>query len=200
MLRKLILPTAAAAILLTGCSTGDVDKLQSDVAALQKDVAALQAQLGVSGGTSSEASASGDAGQTSAQAKDFYSLGEQFAVNGVTYTVTDGGRKPQLSETLTAKDGYEFVLYNVDIQNTGSEDYHYSQSDFSLVTGAGEIEDNYLIIDTQNKYDDLGNGELATNGKRSGFVAFQVPQGDQPTELRFESIRSKEANFKVKLQ
>lgn len=200
MLRKLILPTAAAAILLTGCSTGDVDKLQSDVAALQKDVAALQAQLGVSGGASSEASASSDVSQTSAHAKEFYTLGEQFVIDGVTYTVTDGGRKPQLSEALTAKDGYEFALYNVDIQNTGSEDYHYSQSDFSLVTGAGEIEDNYIIIDTQNKYDDLGNGELASDGKRSGFVAFQVPQGDQPTELRFESIRSKEASFKVKLQ
>lgn len=198
MVKKLFLPTMAATILLAGCSAGDVDTLRSEVALLKQEVAELKQQVG--GNPDSTPNTEAQSGNSNT-GNNVYALGEPFEFEGVTYTVTKGERKPQLSENIEANEGNEYILMNLEIHNTSSADYHYSQSDYNIVTGAGEIVDNVLIIDTSDKYEDLGNGDLATGGKRSGWVAFEIPQGDQPLEFRYEvKTFSKASSFKVKLQ
>ena len=201
MVKKLFIPMAASAILLAGCSTGgDLDKIQSEVEALKKDVAELQAQVGISASSSETAEQSDASKGSNSAGKGYYALGESFEFEGVTYTVTEGERKKQLGENIEAGEGSEFITYNIAIHNTSNEDYQYSQADFSIVTGAGEIEDNYIFLDMKDQYEDLGTGELASSGKRSGWVAFKVTEGDQPTELRFEKRSFQESiSFKVKL-
>jgi len=199
MLKKMILPAVAATVILAGCSSGDLSKLQSEVDALKAEVSELKGKLGIADRNAGTEADSEDAtGSSKTAEKGLYSLGESLTVEGVTFTITAGERKPQLTERITADDGYEFAIYHVDIHNTGTEDYHYSQSDYSIVTGSGEIEDNYLILGALD--DHLGNGDLASNGKRSGWVAFKVPVGDQPQELRYEKKTfSQQTVFKVKL-
>lgn len=86
-------------------------------------------------------------------------------VNGVTFTITENGRVPALSENIQAEEGQEFILFDVEINNTSGEDYRFSQNDYSVVLSSGEIKDNYLLIDVNNNYDDLGSG--VTCGRRN---------------------------------
>lgn len=140
-------------------------------------------------------------GQSGTADKDSYALGEQIVVEGVTYTVTERERAREIGDQVKAREGNEFAFYEIAIHNTGSVDSKYSQSDYSIVTGAGEIKSNYLFIDINDKNGNLGNGDLAAGGKRSGWVAFELRQGDQPLELRFEKKnRTSSASFKIKLQ
>lgn len=201
MRKKLVIPAMAATILLAGCSTGDLDAVKKDVEALKQEVSALKATIGDNNQGASniaEQTETEAPGQKAPDEQGFYALGEPFVFEQITYTVTESERQPQLSNNIKAGEGKEFALFTIDIHNTSHDDYHYSQSFFDLVTGSGEIKDNYLILDLNDQLDDLGSGDLAPGGKRSGWVAFEVPQGDQPLELRFDS-RNKES-FKVKLR
>lgn len=36
--------------------------------------------------------------------------------------------------------------------------------------------------------DDLGTGDLAPGGKKTGWILFQIPKGDEPIELRYKEI------------
>lgn len=203
MKRKLIIPAIAATVLLTGCSAGGLDAIQADVELLKREVAELKGQSGNPVGNSSTENPAASSGTTSTVAKGNYGLGEQIVVEGVTYTVTEAERKQQLSDGIKASEGYEFATYNVHIHNTSNDDYRYSQSFFSIVTSSGEIKDNYLILDFGDKLDELGSGDLAPNGKSSGWVAFEVPQGDLPLEFRFEKksfTKNDGASFKIKLR
>ncbi|WEK54185.1 MAG: DUF4352 domain-containing protein [Candidatus Cohnella colombiensis] len=177
MRKKLIIPTIAAIVLLTGCSVSNTSTENSAVSSVT----------------------------TSTETKGVYGLGEQIVVEGVTYTVTVGERKQQLSgdSRIEANEGYEFATYNVHIHNTSNDDYRYSQSSFSIVTSTGEIISNLLIFDLNNELDELGSGDLATNGQRSGWIAFEIPQGDVPLEIRFETksfSKSDSASFKIQLR
>ncbi|CAM3804420.1 DUF4352 domain-containing protein [Marinicrinis lubricantis] len=197
MLKKMLVPTTIAmSLTLAGCSSGDVSQLQAEVDALKKEIAELKTQIG-----GSAPSAPTNDSNASNAANDSYGLGEEIVSNGVTFTITEGKRMSELSENLKANEGKEFLIYYVHITNTSNEDYEFRQSDYSIVLGNGEIEDNYLLIDTANQYDDLGNGELASGGTKSGFVAFEIPQNDQPLEMRYEKRTFSESTaFKVKLQ
>lgn len=210
MRKKLIIPTIAATVLLTGCSTGGLDAIQADVELLKREVAELKAQIGGSDNTtaivnpSNPSNPSDTSSSKTPSSNGESTLGQPIVVKGVTYTVTEAERKPQLTDSIKANDGYEFAIYNVHIHNTSNEDHRYSQSYFDIVTSSGEIIDSYLILDLNDRLDELGSGELASSGQRTGWIAFEVPQGDQPLEIRFEEIsfakKEERAAFKVKLR
>ncbi len=121
-------------------------------------------------------------------------------VNGVTFTITENGRVPALSENIQAEEGQEFILFDVEINNTSGEDYRFSQNDYSVVLSSGEIKDNYLLIDVNNNYDDLGSGELAAGGTKKGWVAFKIPKDDQLLEFRYsKKSLSKSEEFRLRL-
>ncbi|NMO94311.1 DUF4352 domain-containing protein [Paenibacillus lemnae] len=203
MIKKRILPVMITTLLLGGCSAGEMESLQSDVEAIKQEVAALKEQIRNWETTTTNVATqlSGSGEPAAVQQKDLFELGEPFEYEGVTYTFTEGERKQKLGERLAADEGQEFIVINSEIHNTSGEDYKYSQTHYSIVTGSGEIKRNYLIIDTRDQYDDLGNGDLAPDGKRSGWIAFEVPQGDQPAELRFElHTLTSQSTFKVKLK
>ncbi|QCT04809.1 hypothetical protein E6C60_4104 [Paenibacillus algicola] len=198
MMKKLILPMMASAVLLAGCSSGDTASLEKEVEDLKQEVAALRDILGVTPVVS--AGGSGDQSEAKAPAgKGEYVAGQPFEFEGVTYTFTVGERQSQLSDKVPADDGKEFYIVNADIHNTSNEDYAYSQASFSVVTSSGEIEDNYFFIDTKDQHDELGHGDLAPNGKKSGWIAFHIQKGDQPSELRYEA-RTFAENSKFKVQ
>lgn len=201
MMKKAILTLAAGGMILAGCSSGNVDKLQAEVAALKEELAALKTQPGIAdshpGNHPSSSTDDSSDGTTGHANQNMYKYGEPFVFEGVTYTISGGERKSRLSDRITADEGYEFIVYHVDIHNTSSEDYRYSQSYFHIVTSEGEIKDNYLILDLDGY---LTSGELASGGKKSGLVAFKIPKGDEPQEFRYEvKSLTKQTSFRVQL-
>ena len=191
MLKKLLVPTVVLSVGLAGCASGETDVavLQAENELLKQEIAALKEQAG--------SSASSDSSKTT------FTAGENIVYNGVTYSFELKERTTTIADgEITAGEGKEFLLYNISIHNTSEEDYSYSQSDYSIVLSTGEIEGNHLIIDFKDVLpDDLSSGDLASGGKKTGWVAFQVPAGEEPIELRYEkkSFTKGVQSFKVKL-
>lgn len=211
MKKQLIVPMIAATVMLTGCSSGDLTSLQEEVQALKQEVAALKAQLGVTNVVTdtalvndSSATEGNSSSTTNVSTSGVGSLGQPIVVKGVTYTITEGERTSQITDHIVASDGYEFIKYNVQINNTSNEDHSYTQASFNLVLSSGEIIDDYLIVDLYNQLDDLGTGDLASGGQKTGWILFEIPKGDQPLELRYKELTlfstTDRGTFTVKLR
>jgi len=204
MSRKLLFATLLSSVMLAGCSSGggeDLTSLKAEVAALKQEVEALKQQLADSPASAGSSDQSGsDASPAASEAS--YNLGQPFQYDGVEFTITERERTTQIHEQIVAAEGYEFLLYNITLHNAGSEDYSYSQNDYSIVLSNGEIQDNHLILDLKNVLDDfLGTGELAPGGQTTGWVAFEVPVGDQPIEFRYvkATFSGIKGSFKIRL-
>lgn len=202
MYKKLVIAGLVSTVVLAGCSSGsgsgNLTSLQAEVAALKQEVAALKQQF--SGSSASEAGSVTGSDQAASDA--VFSLQQPFEYNGVTFTITEKERTKQIHEQLAAADGYEFLLYNITLHNTGNEDYSYSQNDYSIVLSNGVIQGNHLILDFKNVLDGfLSSGELAPGGQTTGWVAFEVPAGDEPIEFRYEkaTFSGVKGSFKIKL-
>lgn len=204
MFKKLLLPTVVLSVGLVGCSSGDanVASLQQEVTALKQEVAALKQQVGGTTVSSSEDSKDSNQQSSSQSSNGVYSTGQEFVHNGITYTITERERTKNIAGRLEPVQGKEFLLYDITIHNTSDEDYKFSSNDYSIVLSTGEIDDSYLIIDLSHELADrLSLGDLASGGKKTGWVAFEIPEGDQPLEIRYEkrSFSGTNDSFKVKL-
>ena len=77
----------------------------------------------------------------------------------------------------TPKAGKEFVAVNVTIRNLGTDEVSYNPYDFKVQDANGAQESTtFASLD-----DSLSSGTLASNGKVTGSMAFEVPIGDQAT-------------------
>nr|WP_243462948.1 DUF4352 domain-containing protein [Mesobacillus boroniphilus] len=80
------------------------------------------------------------------------------------------------SEFDQPKDGHEYVVVTVEIENAGDENISYNPFDFKMANSQGQIVDQaFTTIDTSTA---LQSGELAPGGKVSGTIAFEQPAGD----------------------
>lgn len=99
---------------------------------------------------------------------DVTNLGDrEFTVNSVKRTNTLGYSTP--------KSGKEFIVVNVTIKNLGTEEVSYNPFDFKVQDANGAQESTtFASLD-----DNLSSGTLASNGKVSGSMVFEVPKGDE---------------------
>ncbi|UAC48602.1 DUF4352 domain-containing protein [Bacillus aquiflavi] len=97
-----------------------------------------------------------------------------------------------------AKDGHEFIVVNVKIENGGEKNISYNPMSFKIKTSSGNIVDQAITIVDSNTA--LSSGELAAGGTVEGTVSFEVPAGDQDLELIYSPNPFTDDSVIIKLQ
>ncbi len=86
---------------------------------------------------------------------------------------------------LAAQPGYRFVLLDLGIENDSSRDLPIRKSNFRLKDANGDGHDAFLVI-VSGRIPPLG---LREDGFAVADLIFEVPQGVQPSELRYRPAR-----------
>lgn len=112
-----------------------------------------------------------------------YKIGDAVTHNDYELIV-EGVEKSDGSEFEKPKDGHEFVIVKVTINNNGEEDISYNPFDFKLKNSQGQITEQGLI--TVDSDTSLSSGELAPGGSVTGTIPFEAPKDDPDLRLIFE--------------
>lgn len=133
------------------------------------------------------------AGKDEETRKKEFKQNEVATFKDVEYSITKVERT-QGKEYFEAKDGKEYIVFTIKIDNKSSEKIPYNGLDWKLEDGNGD-ENSYAMWggDTNT---DLGSGDLNAGGTKTGSVAFEIPKGDKELTLKyFETILSSERAF-----
>ncbi|WP_082103663.1 DUF4352 domain-containing protein [Salinicoccus halodurans] len=122
--------------------------------------------------------------ETAPEAQE-YSVGDTADIDGKQITVTNV-EKRQPGEFEVVKEGYEFVIINLDIVNGSDEEINYNALNFELQDGNGNITDTFGTVSLDGVGEQLSSGALDPGGNVSGTVVFEVPKGDEDLTLRYK--------------
>lgn len=114
------------------------------------------------------------------EVKTEFNLGETIELDGAVLTVTNV-EKSQGSEFDSPKEGNEYVIVHVKIENSGDENLAYNPFDFTLKNSNGQITDTAFALVSQET--DITSGELAAGGTVEGTIPFEAPVGDTALQL-----------------
>jgi len=112
-----------------------------------------------------------------------FKTGETIQLGDYKLTVTNV-EKSQGGEFDKPKDGNEFVIATIKIENGGKKEISYNPLDFSLQNSDGNIVDSAFT--TVNEDTALSHGKLTPKGTISGSIAFETKQGDSKLQLIFK--------------
>jgi hypothetical protein len=130
-------------------------------------------------------------------AKEEYAVGEQVQLGDNLLTVTKVDKSAG-GDFDKPKDGHEYVIVTVEINNAGDENISYNPFDFKMSNSQGQIVDQaFTTVDTNTA---LQSGELAPGGKVSGTIAFEQPAGDTGLQLQYTPGFWSDKTIKVNLQ
>lgn len=130
-------------------------------------------------------------------AKEVFAVGEKVQLGDNVLTVTKV-EKSKGNDFDKPKDGHEYVIVSVEINNAGKETISYNPFDFKLSNSQGQIVDQaFTTINTDTA---LQSGELAPGGKVAGTIAFEQPAGDAALQLQYVASFWSDKTIKVNLQ
>ena len=112
-----------------------------------------------------------------------FKVGDAIKLNGTVLTVESCTLQPA-GEYDSIKQGSEYAIVKVKIENKGDETISYNPFYFKIKNSKGQItECTYtgVIAKTQ-----LKSGELAKGGVVDGTLAFEVPKEDKDLQLFFQ--------------
>ena len=114
------------------------------------------------------------------------------------FTVTNV-EKTRGSEYDTAKEGYEYVIVSIKIENKSEEKITYNPYDWKMENSNGQEEE--ITFTTTDSDTELSSGNLNAGGVVEGTLAFEQPQGDTGLKLNYynNSVFDEDASFKIKL-
>lgn len=116
------------------------------------------------------------------QTKEVYSVGETATLKDASITVNKV-TKSQGSEFNRPKSGYEFVVVEVTIKNSGTSTISYDPFDFSMQNSQGNITStSFSTVDD----DWLQSGQLASGGTVTGTISFEEPVNDSELTLIYQ--------------
>ncbi|WMW49611.1 DUF4352 domain-containing protein [Bacillus paralicheniformis] len=136
-----------------------------------------------SGSSSQESKSSGSSAKTTAaktseekrnddakEEKTEFGLNETADLDGTQITVTNV-KKSMGNEYIKPKNGNEYVIVTVNIENKSDKDISYNPLDFQIQNEDGQITHNTYALSDDNQ---LSSGNLTKDGKVSGTIAFQT--------------------------
>ncbi|MFM1655530.1 DUF4352 domain-containing protein [Brevibacillus sp. B_LB10_24] len=128
---------------------------------------------------------------------------EEFKVGDVVQMgdyklAVDEVKKSAGSDFDKPKDGMEYVIVKVTIENGGSKNISYNPFDFKMSNSQGQITSQaFTTVDNNTS---LQSGELAPGGKVSGTIAFEQPKDDQQLQLQYKPSLWSDKTIKINLQ
>lgn len=97
--------------------------------------------------------------------------GESATINGVKMTLVSAERKASLSEYDTADSGKQYLVLNVQLENTSDKTQPFNALNFKVQTVSGQVIDTSF----QTVSNPLNSGDLVAGGKVTGSVVIEVP-------------------------
>ena len=99
----------------------------------------------------------------------------------------------------TPKEGCEYVIVNVTIENKSEEKISYNPYDWKMENSQGQETDQTIVLfnsDTQ-----LNSGDLKSGGKVSGTLVFEQPVGDPELKLNYyDTMFNEEASISISIE
>src|SRR5690625_5031090 len=133
---------------------------------------------------SEDESENADAKEEETEEKTEFELGEKVELNDNIVEVVEV-EKSTGDDFDKPKEGKEYVIVHVSIENNGDEDTSYNPYDFKMKNSNGQIEDPaFSIIDSDTA---LNSGELAPGGNVSGTMVFEQEIDDDQLQLIYEA-------------
>lgn len=121
--------------------------------------------------------------ETTEEEKEEFKTNEKIAFEGRVLEVT-GVEYSNGSDFDKPKDGMEYVIVSVLIENNSDKELSYNPYDFKMQNSQGQIESKtFTIIDKETS---LSSGKLAPGGNVSGTVVWEQPKDDDGLKLIFE--------------
>lgn len=112
-----------------------------------------------------------------------FGIGEPVEFEGQVVEVTNVDYSSG-SDVGQPKDGKEYVIVHVSIENQSDTEISYNPFNFSMENSNGQVEDQtFTIIDSDTS---LSSGELREGGNVEGTIAFEQPIDDGGLKLIFE--------------
>lgn len=129
--------------------------------------------------------------------KTEFSMGEAVQLKDNVLTVSKV-EKSAGSDWDSPKDGMEYVIVHVTIENAGKDNISYNPFDFKIANSQGQITDiGFITVNTDSA---LESGELTPGGKVSGTLAFEQPKDDPKLQLQYQPSFWSDKTIKVNLQ
>lgn len=116
--------------------------------------------------------------------KTEFNMNEKVELKGRLVEVT-GIERSSGSDFNKPKDGMEYVIVSITIENNSDEELSYNPYDFKMKNSQGQIVDKSLGA-TIDRDTYLSYGDLAPGGSISGTIAFEQPIDDSNLVLIFE--------------
>ena len=130
--------------------------------------------------------------------KEIYSIGEEAILGNGAITVTSVA-KSQGSTYIKPKNGKEFVIVSVTIENKGNKNLSYNPFYFKMQNSQGQQESITFSASVDNNDTELNSGELIPGGKVSGTIAFEQPINDEGLILIYSDSIWSSKEIKIKL-
>lgn len=135
---------------------------------------------------------------TSDQVQKSFKVGDVINIDGKKVTITSVVRNWNSgNEYILPQSGYEFVKVQVAIENDSSNQISYNTFDWKIKDSKGVIKDVAFV--TYSVDGTLESGELAPNGKVSGFIIFEVPSGDTELVLQYNPSFWTDKTLEIKI-
>lgn len=129
---------------------------------------------------------------------DAFTVGQAIDFDNKKVTVTSVERNWNSgNQYVTPETGNEFVKVEVSIENNSNSQVSYNTFDWKMQDGSGVIKDidpNTFMVDGS-----LDSGQLAPNGKVTGFMVFQVPADDTNLVLSYNPSFFSDKKVEIKL-
>lgn len=127
-----------------------------------------------------------------------FAIGERIALGDNVLTVNSYARSQGDNEYDTPKEGNEYIIVDVTIENGGSENISYNPFDFTMQNSQGQILDGAFTLTEQDKQ--LNSGELAPKGKVNGVIVFEQPKGDTGLQLIYQPNFWNDGKIKIEIK
>ena len=119
-------------------------------------------------------------GETEEEPQKEYGIKETATFEDVDYTVTNvktsnGGEWDDL------KKGHEYVIVSIKIKNNSEETISYNPYDWQMLNDKGQLDETSYMSDV----DDIGSGDLAPGGKKTGKLIFEEPKTSKTLVLNY---------------
>ncbi|MBR2710199.1 DUF4352 domain-containing protein [Candidatus Saccharibacteria bacterium] len=119
---------------------------------------------------------------------DTYRVGDTITLKNQTVSIVSIQRDYSTGNPyVTPKDGKEYIKVNISVANTSNAKRYFSAGDWKIQDSDGVI-DTYSFTATAMLDDAFDSSiELASGGKTSGSLIFEVPKGDNGLELQYKA-------------
>ena len=109
------------------------------------------------------------------------SIGDKVAAGDIAITVNSKRMASTIGDSQ-AKDGWQFLILDITVENTGSWKHYYSYTPYSVQDERGYLFERHYSA-TSSLPNAFESGDLEPGGSYRGEIAFEVPQSSAAFEL-----------------